>query len=280
MIDINIARFLNFINTYFSLLFFKSNSLEDTKRKKPKIHTKYIFNSLLFCISTGIRSLLSLDKFLKKSFKYSSRKFKLLVLLSDSLIQKVLKTINKFQLQNIHRYVVNVLLKLGYFKDPLTGLRIGIVDGTVFLKKFGTSCFLILGKSPIFFDWQRYDAPGGELKASKELLKRVLDNVKLDVVLFDGLYYCREILTICVEKGVHFLIRTKEKTLNIIKESEDLFRYCGGGNILTKEGYDEERMLSYKIVGCGGFEYEGIKNIYVYKVHFEVSKKTRRKVRC
>lgn len=283
MSDISIVNFLQFISTHCTLFFTQSDSITDSKRKTPRIPTKFIFYSLFLGLSTDIRSLLSLDKFLKKSLKSTKIIFKLVTKLSDSLIQKVMGFMDINILQQIHKYTVRTLNNMGYFKHPKTGMVVGIMDGSLLLKKFPASCFMIAGKSPILYDWERFDKKGKELNGSNKLLSRVLEELKdqLNVILFDGLYYSQSIMEECVREGTDFLIKTTEETIVIVREFEEILKYsvhCP--YLMSKKGYDQERMLSYEVIGgLGGKTIKSNgneKELYVYKVQLKLSQKRRK----
>lgn len=244
----------------------KAQGMSDA-RKLPQIPSWQIFLSIILAVFLRKRSILQMEQTFRLSSvkKFVGRNRKQIA--SDRTLQRVFPL---WDLTTLREYAYYIFLRarlLGQLviKEPLVrGLRIGVIDGTVF-GKFMASCFAAIGEQVnIWVDLEPITKRGKELVSSKKLVKRLVDRLGkkfVDIVLLDGLYVAKDFIKKTLASGIDVLIKTTEEGLNIIKEAESIFKHRDSfkGSVEEKEGFDEIRGVLYKVLAAVGFNHQGIK---------------------
>jgi hypothetical protein len=235
------------------------------KRKNPKIKLATIILLILLMYFFGAKSFLAIDRMCrKKRFKRLFRCDRKMVA-SDSTIIRALKWIKPEEVQDLnislHSHFKQEHLHRVQLKEGGAFKEIGIVDGTCMNNQW-LSAFVLLGKieNPLFIE--RYNKKGKELVASKSLLNKASKFLKdqfPELVLFDALYFNRNIFKQIRKKNAHIMVKARNpKFREIFKEAQLIFKSPDvfGDTIQRDSGFDYERMCSWSMEVTIA-EYEG-----------------------
>jgi len=187
---------------------------------------------------------------------------------SDSCLQERLKDMDIEQLRNINYEILHEGLRTGYI------LPVGMVDGTRISEQW-SSCLSFKTKTGGSFlvDMEMYDSLGKELEASEKLIKRMhtyTNEGSIDLLLLDMLYFNERITELYESKIVkdilikytpdknnknepkvyRLILKEVEKILHVYKKqrkSKHERLMIQHKKIEYIEGFDKERMASYKI---------------------------------
>jgi Transposase DDE domain len=232
-------------------------------RKHPQISPVVILKSLLLIPILRLKSLNQLDNYLRlpeiKRFIGSKRQ----VVVSDSTMERSLKGFTIDSLRMILKAIVRFGKAMGYHKVVLSSGRklvAGIVDGTRIGKKL-CSVFYEIGKVNLLVDVERIKKRGKELEASWKLVEKHLSDV--DILIVDGLYYVKKRINWIRSQGKHILIKTKEKSLTLIQDAEELFQHRDDfkDEVEYYEGTqvrDDGKKFSYRVWAVGGLTTDGV----------------------
>jgi hypothetical protein len=123
--------------------------------------------------------------------------------------------------------------------------RAGIVDGTGW---GGFLCSVVMerGIIPLFHGVSRIPRLGKELPVSLRLVAQVAG--RFTWLLADGLYACLSFFLLCARLKVKGIVKTRSKTLCIVREADALFRAFpkGGPEVDYAAGFDAERGCLYQ----------------------------------
>ena len=242
----------------------KGKELKDN-RKCPKIGVYVVFLSILMIVVLRKGSLLQVDQLMrsKKVRKMFGVKGKEMVV-SDSTIERSLEGFEIEPLRGYLDYVNEKVKGEGLGKTEVCGeeMIVGSIDGSKFGKHWG-SVFMVSGEVDLMMGIERYEKRGKELAASRGLMSYLFERFGkgfVDVVLMDGLYKDKRSINLCLSNGSIPLIKTGEERLLVIEQAKNLFsNYENFKEIVQyEEGFDIDRLCSYKVYCCGGFEYEGV----------------------
>jgi hypothetical protein len=271
--EMNIKRFKRFSNDKYKLEM-RVNSMKDN-RESFIISASTIFLVLFYGLGILRKgSLLGVDQFVRmETGKELFEKEKAVV--SDTTISRSIEGYDIDRLRELGSSLYLTGRSSGEYKYE-TGsgkkLKVGIIDGS----KFGSvmaSCFQQLGKVSIMLDLERIPKLGKELESSESLLLRLTNRYGrkfVDLLLLDGLYFAPCFINKSLKDcGIDVLIKMKEEAnkrnkLNIIEDAKELFKNYDKfkGDIEYKEGFDKERMCSYKVWACEGLTFEGVEKTF------------------
>ena len=133
--------------------------------------------------------------------------------------------------------------------NPYLNRVCGIMDGTG-MSKFLKEVFLIPGEVDYIYHFNAIPKKGKELKSAEKMMEEIGKKAGkdfFDLLLFDGLYYSKNIFKQAKDHlNAKCLVKTCER-LNVIKDVE--FYIKSDADIISvKEGqYDDERLCKYKI---------------------------------
>lgn len=234
------------------------------KRKEAKIGAYVIFLSIMLIVVLRKGSILQIDQLMrsKRVRKMFGVKGKEMVV-SDSTIER---SLSGFEIEPLRGYLeyVNEKVNRGKIVTEVCGeeMIVGSIDGSQFGKFWG-SVFMVAGEVDLMMGIERYEKRGKELAASRRLMSYLFGRFGrgfVDVVLMDGLYKDKRSINLCLSNGSIPLIKTDEERLLVIEQAKNLFsNYENFKEIVQyEEGFDDERLCSYKVYCCGGFEYEGV----------------------
>lgn len=143
--------------------------------------------------------------------------------------------------------------------------RVGMVDGSAWGAELG-SVLLVSGDGlDVAVGYRMSPGRGRELETTRALLTEaasVYGRGWLEYLVVDGLYLTGEDLRRgLLEWGHHLVVKTQEETLEVIQDARGLFFAQGGPleGVEVVEGFDEVRGESYRILGCGGFRWHGLR---------------------
>lgn len=229
-------------------------------RKWKFISLRTVVESLLVLPLMGAHSLLEIDLMfrmpgVRKLFKGES--------ISDTHLSRLIPRLDTEEIRKvIHEVSTNGNERYRIGDKPL---RIGSIDGTCMMKRYICCLQQLTGeKERVILDIEPYSIRGKELPATKRLLKRNQEAVGdgyFDLILGDPLYMSQHHFNQCLSYGADVLVKTKDDTLDIIKDAQGIFenRDEFGEEIEYVEGVDLDRNIEYKITACGGFEWNKVK---------------------
>lgn len=232
-------------------------------RVRPQIKAGQIGWTMLYMPALRFKSLLQVDQRARRgAFKQlvgSSRK----LVGSDTTFQRVLKQMALKPIRALGKALYRQIVNRGINKvESCKGkrVRVGIVDGSGFGHYFA-SVVMIAGKRNYPLDAEVYEKHGKELIASRKLLGRVTKQLGkgwCDITLADGLYMTKEDFRRSKEEyGCDLLVKTKEKTLEVVADAKGLL-FSSGYGVEVSKGTDTLRNVVYEIRALGGFEWEGL----------------------
>ena len=242
----------------------KGKGLKDS-RKDPKIGVYVIFLSILMIVILRKRSLLQIDQLMrskkvKKMFGVKGEA----VVVSDSTIERSLEGFEIESLRGYLDYVNEKVKGKGLEKTEICGeeMVVGSIDGSQFGKFWG-SVFMVSGEVDLMMGIERYEKRGKELEASKELMSYLFERFGrgfVEVVLMDGLYRDKESINLCLSNDSIPVIKTDEERLVVIQDAKNLFNNYENfkEDVEYVEGFDDERLCSYKVYCCGDLYFNGV----------------------
>jgi hypothetical protein len=266
-----LGRFFSYANTFYSMFDVKSKVKDD--RKSPQISPSVIFLSLLFLVLFKKRSFLQLDQFMRtkqaKRFigrDLGSRGYPLRVAVSDSTIPRSLET---YHLQPLRSYLKTIYTKArhtGKCKVDVYGkkFKLACVDGSLFGKFYG--CVLqLLGEANLLLDIEVTTGKGKEIPTTRALLDRAFREYGegfVDIFLLDALYADKQTINLILSNKSHFLMKTEETSLTIIKDADSLFK-CWKTHPYVKHivGFDSNRLCEYEMWYCDSFPFPGVSKL-------------------
>jgi len=275
----NINNFNKIIKQKFPLENWEGK-VED-ERKQPIIPASTIYKSVVGMVLFGQKSLLEVDLFnrLPPILKWyqSSRS----MVVSDSTIERSLAGYNCDRLEEILGEGYKILKDEGILWVVLPSgrkLSVGMVDGSEF-GRFPGVVLLIPGGVNVAMDVELY-SKGKELEASKKVLLRSKEKFGknfVDIIDADGLYLNEGHFLFCKQEiGCDVIVKTEDERLTIIQDAKGLFfgmKEEVGDGIEGVEGVDVKRNISYEIIACGGFKWQGLpfelKVAYVKEIHLK-----------
>jgi hypothetical protein len=235
-------------------------------RQKPQITTGQIYQGTLLGGIFRKRSFLQIDQFLRekevRKFIGSNR----LQVASDTALPRILAGLCLTQLRNLNYLIYGRAKSEGLLRlnDPLlANLRIGAMDGSCLGGRFWATCFEILGDPPVMLDFEPMAKKGKELPTASKLFNRLENRFGkgfIDLDLLDALYASQHHINQHLRAGIDVLIKTDEKTFNIIEDAEGIFNQWSNSNdgIAYEKGIDEERLVEYEIWSAAGFTFPGV----------------------
>jgi hypothetical protein len=221
-------------------------------RKNPSIKLQTILVSLFLMPFFSLTSLLSLDRESRtKAFKSllgCNRK----MVASDSTFRRVLGWLHQ---QQIAAFLMSFLLtfeKENLLRRQLvaggTYRRLGILDGT-HMGGHWLVALCLTGKINYPALTRPYRKKGDELATSRKIIeesKKILGPSSPDLWLLDGLYFNKNTFKDVRDQHSHLLIKVEKAHFReVLQDAENLFQHFGGD--LEKEGFDSQRLCSWKI---------------------------------
>ena len=232
-------------------------------RKRPRIGVISIFWSLFYGGVLGLGSLLGLDQFLRTEggkHLFGAKQ----PLVSDTTLSRSLSSIAMAPLRDLLLKIYERARTMGPSRLPLgiERLRVGMIDGTCF-GKLRASCFAQLGVICLMADLEPYEKQGKELPASERLLKRLcarFGKAFVDLLLLDGLYMAQGFIRCALSNGIDVLIKTREETLDIIKDARGLMMHeeAQAFGVEIVKGLDKARLRTYEVRVVGALFHQGV----------------------
>lgn len=217
------------------------------QRKRPHISTSMITRSLVAGFMFNVGSLLKMDKFFRKEPVRQALQCRRPGVASDTTVARVLEVMDVGQVLSCVRWVADAFVRhgLGGCSFATARGRAGIVDGTAW---GGFFCSVVMehGTIPLFHGVSRIPRLGKELPVSLRLIAKVAR--RFTWMLADGLYACLSFFELCARLGVKGIVKTRSKTLCIVRQAQALFRAFpkGGPEVDYAAGFDAERGCLYQ----------------------------------
>jgi len=258
-----IGEFMGFSEKEYSIKG-EGKKLKDA-RERSRIGVYVVFLSILLLVILRKGSLLQIDQMMRskrvrKMFGVRGKE----VVVSDSTIERSLRGFEIEGLKGYLEYVNKKVKEEGLDKIGVCGedMVVGIIDGSEFGRFWG-SVFMVAGEVDLMMGIERYEKYGKELPASRKLLACLFDRHGrgfVDVVLMDGLYKDTKTINLCLSNGSIPVIKTDEERLVVIDDAKRLFLNYEEfkEDVEYIEGFDDERLCSYKVYCCGSLCFEGV----------------------
>jgi len=237
-------------------------------RQKPQIPTGTIAQAVVEMVARGQKSLLEVDQAARlpemRAYHGSNRR----MVVSDTTIERSLRG---FDVGGVHK----VLFQLGGRMMAGEGMklrlpsgrkaRLGIVDGSAWGSDLGSALLVSGDLVDAVAGYRMSPGQGHELETTRELLTEAVEAYGpgwVDYVVADGLYMTKDDFGKSLEEwGHHLVVKTTEETLEVIQDARGLFFGPSGPaeGVEVVRGFDEERGEEYEIIGCGGFQWYGLR---------------------
>lgn len=229
-------------------------------RKRPQVPTGLIAQAIVYSLSAGQKSLLSIDNLLSSSDLGSILGFARSPVCSDSLMAQVLKTMDPQEIRQILYQLADVLIRLRLItpQQQHPGLRAIAIDGTTFLGREVVVCYWISQAPYVALDFEPVLNGENEIEAAKRLLPRTLERFgwAIDIVVGDGLY-TGWFLKICLKHHKDAVAKLREEDargLKIIQAVRQRLEEQHHYGVPAQEGIDEDGQRCYALRELGTWE--------------------------
>ena len=230
-------------------------------RKYPVIDLRDIIVQLFLMPFFGMTSLLNLDRISRKKSYKKLFKCKRKMVSSDTTIKRVLNWIHAGESRLFLLSFLPFMEENGLLQKKLTPSsnlrRIGIFDGSVMGGHYHET-FTLSGmvNYPIFIE--DCGKKGKELPTAYSIIEKsydLLGGLFPDLLLFDSLYFNKEIFKLVRERHSHLLIKSSDPSFRTIlseaKYSIDRKKEMET-DVKTSAGFDVERMCNWTMESTSG----------------------------
>lgn len=229
-------------------------------RKRPQIPAGVIAQAIVYALSAGQKSFLSIDNLLKQSDLGSVLGCERFPVCSDSLMIEVLKSMDPQEVRQILYQTAEVLIRVGLAASPqgCSGLRTCALDGSTMLGRDVVVCYWISCAPYVPLDFEPVLKGENEITAAKRLLVRVLKRFgwAIDVVVGDGLY-TGWFFKICLDHGKQAVAKLRQederdlKILEAVRQRLEQQRFYG---VEAQKGVDEDGQHRWELRELGEWE--------------------------
>jgi len=233
-------------------------------RPRPQIPAGVIAQAIVYGLSMGQRSLLSLDNVLSVSDLGEVLGFKRFPVCSDSLMAEVIKGMDPQQVREILYRQAEVLIRLGLKgSSGGEGLWACALDGSTMLGREVVVCYWVGCEPYVPLDWEPVLKGENETEAAKRLLPRVLKRFgwAIRVVVGDGLY-TGWFFKICLAEGKEAVAKLREEDargLKIVQAARQRRQQLQEYGVPAQEGVQEEEGCAYQLREVGEWAAFGLR---------------------
>lgn len=264
----NPTAFRDFLESHFKFSYWASRQ-HDGARRYPQVTPAYIYEALVFQVVLSLRSVLSLDLWLRAPYapKLLPRRGKRRG--SDSTFLRALAAWKPASTRRASYALHRMLRQWGGSRCTLsTGqeVALAVVDGSCFGGHW--ACALgFAGATWQPLDIEPYAQRGKELPAARALLDRAVCHLGAGFathLLYDGLMAVKDDFKRArLRWGLHLVLKSKEVGLEPIASSLAAWQGCSDAQLRARgvevaRGVDSERGVAYVVAAQGGIRWQGL----------------------
>lgn len=176
----------------------------------------------------GVPSLRQLDQSLRLGWMGGRVRGKKGCRISDTTMSRVCAQMKVEVLEELMEGIGQKIRQEGMLGVEIQGQRrrVGVIDGTGLGGQLA-SVLMQVGEAATFLGLAPIAKRGKELPVSLTLIQSTAKSTRLDYLLGDGLYACKEFWRVCESAGIAGVVKTSEESLNILKDANGMFEAKG-----------------------------------------------------